>query len=393
TMTRNVSKTKNHRRRWGRLCGAVLAAIIVMAAAGTSFVSAADGWAAGSPAYLQQQFKPNVDNNVSLFSGAATYSYPIAVPAGTHGMQPNISISYNSQGGNGWLGKGWDIGGLPTIERSTKHGVPKYNAGDTFVFGGDDLVLGSDGTYHTKTESFTKIVNVGGTGAGSYWEAWTKDGTYMRFGYSPSSRVNAVGKGGQVRVWTLDKMMDTNGNYLIILYTIDSANGDYYPSDIVYTINAKGAIAKYRYVKFFWASRTDVITSYGQGALVATDQRLDRIETYIGGFAASNRVNRYQMAYTTGSGGKSLLNSIKLYGTDNVTSLPATTFSYGGLGTGFNTPVDWAAQGNGLGIYDNGTQDHPGTQHALLDMNGDAMLDSVYRSNFIYGLPWPYKVA
>ena len=41
--------------------------------------------------------------------GDAGLSYPIDLPRGRLGIQPDLSISYNSSGGNGWLGLGWDL--------------------------------------------------------------------------------------------------------------------------------------------------------------------------------------------------------------------------------------------------------------------------------------------
>jgi hypothetical protein len=50
--------------------------------------------------------------------GAAVYQIPLDIPTGTCGMQPKLTLSYNSQVGNGYMGVGWNIIGLSSITRS-----------------------------------------------------------------------------------------------------------------------------------------------------------------------------------------------------------------------------------------------------------------------------------
>lgn len=79
-----------------------------------SFSALAGEQAGPNPANLS----PAGPQGVSLFTGAFTYSYPIVVPPGRRGIQPDLSLNYNSQAQNGWLGLGWNLS-LGSIQLST----------------------------------------------------------------------------------------------------------------------------------------------------------------------------------------------------------------------------------------------------------------------------------
>src|SRR5262249_15281756 len=104
-------------------------------------------------------------------TGAATYSIPIAVPPGTAGMAPTLSLDYSSQAGNGLVGLGWSLAGLPAITRCPRtlrqdgiHGTVNNDTDDRFCLDGQRLVVfnggvyGGDGTeYRTEIDSYARI--------------------------------------------------------------------------------------------------------------------------------------------------------------------------------------------------------------------------------------------
>jgi hypothetical protein len=140
-------------------------------------------------------------------TGAATYAIPLALPPGTAGVVPPLSLEYSSQGTNGLLGVGWTLGGLPAIGRCPRTtaqdaaiGGVNFDANDRFCMDGQRLSglggsYGADGTeYRTEVDSYSKIISHGTAGTGPAWfEVHTKSGQVLEFGNSASSRILAQG--------------------------------------------------------------------------------------------------------------------------------------------------------------------------------------------------------
>lgn len=155
--------------------------------------------------------------SVSKFSGDAVSQIPIEVPPGRNGIQPNLALTYSSSGGNGWLGAGWSLD-MGSIQRSTKKGL-NYAGSDYVVSGGELVPVSVDssgnGEYGAKIESqFTKYVYNASTG----WVATTTDGTKYFYGQTTASRQDST-KG--VFKWCLDRVEDTNHNFMYYTYTKD----------------------------------------------------------------------------------------------------------------------------------------------------------------------------
>jgi hypothetical protein len=96
--------------------------------------------------------------NVSS-SGAATYAIPIQLPKGTNGMEPELAITYSSQGGNNILGYGWSLSGLSMIMRGGKNFYAnekteaiQMDETDNLYFDGNRLINIGSNEYRTEAE-------------------------------------------------------------------------------------------------------------------------------------------------------------------------------------------------------------------------------------------------
>ena len=136
--------------------------------------------------------------------GDAQLSYPIDVPPGRLGMEPELAISYNSSGGNGWLGLGWDLS-VGDITIDSRWGVPRYNATEeteTYLLDGsmltpvahrgDSVPRTNEKVFHTRVESaFRKIIRHGSAPDNYWWEVVATNGTRFFYGGDPDSNDDA----------------------------------------------------------------------------------------------------------------------------------------------------------------------------------------------------------
>jgi len=308
-------------------------------------------------------------------SGAASYTVPIAVPPGTAGMAPSLALSYNSQGGNGLLGMGWSLSGLSAITRCPKtliqDGVKSavnYTASDSLCLDGQRLVAiagsyGSSGTeYRTEGESFSRIISYGTSGSPvtgpGYFKVWTKSGQIMEFGNTVDSAVETQGPAATaasrpIRVWAVNKITDSKGNYLAVKYAKDTVTwGAYVPTSILYTGNARAGLLPYSHVDFHLLARTDTQIGYDGGSRIGTPWLIDHIYTYTVVKGVDTLVKDYRLAYDVSTATKRS-RVTQLQECDGLavtaTCLKPTKLGWQQGGTGFAPETEWANGNNWAG--------------------------------------------
>src|SRR5258706_709761 len=339
---------------------------------------------------FQASHLPSVDAfQVSQFTGAGSYSLPIEVPAGPGGLQPNLSLNYNSQVIDqsttqtqaSWVGMGWSLE-TGSIERNTRGTTTDYyGPGDVFhgVVEDDTFMLNVAGVtttivkygsnYYAADENFMKFSF---DPTADTWTVWDKVGNIYYFEKTTALKLD-ICQGSAVSQtyrWSLTRMRNIFGKELTYTYTDETkmigvtyhddhgTPNDYsddtcpgapmasavtatYPSTIVYPNG------RYR-VRFELENRADFPagwpTAYAYHTFPRQRPTTIYLERYDDGNWASGStiIRKYVFSYAANTSGNlvwpgvgastrkiSTLTQVQQYGQGGSTALPATTFIYG----------------------------------------------------------------
>lgn len=290
-------------------------------------------------------------------SGAFTTSFAVALPA-ARGPVPSIGLSYSSGSANGLAGVGWHLSGFPAIVRARDTGM-NFNTSDKFVFlpGGwgtpenrDNRLVNASGNYYRKKvragappEQFRPSTQSCESGP-CYWEMRDGAGTKYYFGGDASAHAglnapgtwhgalweqnNGVTQNRGIVAWPLYKVVDPDGNYLVVTY--NQVAGTFYPLRVEYNLPLVGAQGRAMSVHFQYENRPDRTPMPGYHS-----KRLKNIRVYGQSTPPldGTLIRRYEFGYTTSAiSGRSLLTSFQEFGSDGngpaAIGLEAKTFSY-----------------------------------------------------------------
>lgn len=238
-------------------------------------------------------------------SGAAGYSIPIHIPPGTEGVQPNIAIQYNSQGGNGILGHGWGISGITSsirrVSKTTYHdgtvSAFEKNDKDALMLDGKRLKcvtlnhFQNNARYKTESEDFSNITLK--RSSDIKFVVQTKDGWTLNYEdlFRPGSSIH------DSYIWRITKATDPYGNYIEYVYEKDNSSSQVFLAEIKYTGNDNFSITPYNKIQFYYkrkANNYDKKLHYLKGKDISENLMLDSIAV----IAEDIFVHGYKLEYS-----------------------------------------------------------------------------------------------
>ncbi|HRH64351.1 MAG TPA: SpvB/TcaC N-terminal domain-containing protein, partial [Bacteroidia bacterium] len=321
-------------------------------------------------------------------SGSAGYSFTVFAPPGTNGMSPQIAVAYNSNMGDGAIGRGWNIGGISTISRTPKtiyhdgktQGILLQDLVDSWALDGNLLVASpANGinTFRPEKENFSLVTFVDNNDndkSNDYFKVQTEGGTTMYYGSQPAANSKLILKdklaNDQVLSWYVDSVEDSYGNYMTYSYYNDG--GEIHIKEIKYTGNDIAGIVPYNSIKFYYDLRTTNTSSFFLGNELIHKLLLREIEV----FCEEKSMTRYHFNYVNST--MPYLREIVKYGADN-THLNSTLFSYGAGSPLSETVRELIPPNNGQAsddpIYSEGLINFK--NYVSGDFNGDGRSDQV----------------
>jgi len=192
-------------------------------------------------------------------TGAATYSIPIVVSPGSHGVQPQLSINYSGQSGHGEFGWGWHLGGLSSIRivgqnmyddgRNVSPRTVSSNAIISFDLDGQRLIpTGVTDRYTLQNNPYCSIT--GNQLAG--FIVTMPDGSISEYGIDDDAF--------SAYEYRINKTTDADGNYFQYQYYLKDNINDYRIIAIDYTGN--GSKEPTNSIRFNYAQTTETNTMY-----------------------------------------------------------------------------------------------------------------------------------
>lgn len=340
-------------------------------------------------------FADNAD--VGVATGAMSYTLPFDLPEGFPSATPGLALAYNSNGGNGPFGMGWDIA-IPSIERGTVMGLPVYTTADAFFANGSDQLVRVDSgadpatfEYRARFEgSFVRYrwhAPAMAMASGDYWTAELPDGTIQYYGADSTGAVDTLAREEDTRGtfrYRIVESADPFGHRVHYTWKEPvpaSISGRAMESvvrpvlaSIEYAFKADGT-PRHK-VTFDYEVRPDIVSDCKAGFCVYLDQRTTAINV----FTNATKIRSYELAYdpTPVASPLTRLRGMKTRGKDGTVLPAAFSFDYTqALG------VDCKANDCGMPTLTSIGGDALGTdvkngQLSLVDINGDALPDGLW---------------
>ena len=317
----------------------------------------------------------------SVSGGQASYQIPIDLPPGRAGIQPKVSLSYNSQSGNGLVGIGWSLNAGSAISRCgatyAQDGFTRavtFNADtDRLCLNGQRLITsgsyGTSGTeYRTEMDSFVKVVQSGAiNGASTSFTVHRPDGATATYGTNANSRFIPSDLTTTLS-WKVTQESWSSGKNTLDYKYDTSVAGEHLLSKIYYT--GSGTTKGTRYVEFNYEARNDNSLRYLSGGQLKSSRRLSQISTYLD---SSNPVSIYELNHSySGASSRSILTSVQQCGFENSSQqcAPPTVFNW--ADSQVVTRVEALNFGNGMAFPDESELFNVLPKG---DANGDGVLD------------------